>query len=1014
MRNNIKTLITCLSLLFSLSIFAQEESKSIISGILLDNEGIPVSEAIISAEGSKSGISDADGNFSIEILSGVSIVIESEECETLIVNNPLGMNGQTFNLKKLPYQMREKDLVNLPFGTLHKRQISGAVTTLDPSDILSYDARQGVLEAVRGRVPGVMGSSNIHGIGGATVIVDGIPRQDINLFNLNDVEQITVLKDASSRMLYGVQADKGIILITTKKGEAFKKVMNFKFETGIEQPISYPGFMNSADYMTYHNEALANDTLYGNISIDQYNNHFYSQDVIDSSRANVNKYKYPNEDYYSSDYLSSYTKRFSFFGETSGGNENVSYYSNFGWRRNSSLLNLGNGSEQKSDVFNIRGNVNYKVNDMIQMDMSALVIYDIDNRPNYTGPDYWDIASTYHPNYFPLLIPSNLVKDSSLLDAATFVNGNNLLGGTNQFRSNIYGDLFLGGVSSTTNRTLQVKPGLDFDLNKITEGLKAKVYMALDMNNVIQTYQDNTYSIYQPNFVQDSMGNESLEVTKYGIDEKKDNKTVGDASMYSRYTYYGSINYDRTFSDHQISAVAMTYYDNLTLTGVYYPQKNLHFGIRANYLYKNKYSAEFTGVYAGSSKISEDALFSFSPGVSLGWILSEESFLSGNSFLNFLKARASWGRINTDESVSDYYLYKTITGTSSNYYYGNGTSYNRSVRFSSLGNSNLMFPQRNEMTFGLDALLAGGIWFETTYYISSSDENLIKRTEYYPMILGGIYPYDNYNSFQNQGLELGLKISNKIGNLEYKVGATLLTVSQMVKQIDEPNYEDDYLKQEGQISDARFGLEFDRFYTESDFDTNGDLLAGEAIPVFGKVSPGDLKYRNLNEDGYIDNNDRKIIGGSAPDEQLALEIQLKYKNFELFALGSAQFGATSYTSGDYYWVDGDDKYSDVIKERWTPGSGQDASYPKLTTLSNSNNFRNSTFWLYDTDAFTLHALQLSYNIQAQNLSWVKSAQVYLRGNNLLTIAKEKEKLLLNTTSGPQMRGIFTIGLNASF
>ena len=437
----------------------------IINGRLADSEGMPVSEATVSTEGSKSVMSDANGNFSIGILQGVSIVIEADDYESLIIKDPEGKDGQTFNLVKMPFQMREKDKVILPFGSLRKRQISGAVSTLDPSEILSYDAREGVIEAIRGRVPGLMGSNNIHGIGGATVIVDGIPVTDIGLFNLNEIEQITVLRDAASRMLYGVQADKGVIMITTKNGNPFKKEMNFRFETGMNQPISYPEFMNAADYMTYYNEALANDTLYGNISTVQYNKNFYRQGVIDSTRSGIDNLRHPDEEYYNSDYLRNYTQHFSLYGEASGGNENITYYSNFSWRRNKGLLNLGNGADEKNDVFNIRGKVNYKVNDIIRMDLSAMVIYDVDKSPNYTGPDFWDIASSYHPNYFPMLIPSSMLTDTALLDAAVMVGGDNLLGGTNQFRTNVYGDLTLGGISSTTSRTLQVKPGLDFGLH---------------------------------------------------------------------------------------------------------------------------------------------------------------------------------------------------------------------------------------------------------------------------------------------------------------------------------------------------------------------------------------------------------------------------------------------------------------------------------------------------------------------------------------------------------------------
>ena len=1014
MKKMYKIFVFSFTLLWSCSILAQEIPKITIQASIADSDGLPVSNALISADGAKTVQSDASGRFSIELLPGSPLIIEADSYASLLLNNPEEYHGQVITMEKLPYQMREKDLVNVPFGTLHKRQISGIVSTLDPAEILSYDARQGIFDAIRGRVPGVLYSSNIHALGDAMIFVDGIPNVYADALPLNEIEQITVLRDAASRMLYGVQADKGIIMITTKKGKPFKKELKFNIESGINQPIRYPEYLDAGNYMTYYNEALANDKLYGFISTDEYNKNVYRQGVIDSTRSGIDPIKYPDDSYYNADYLRSFTSHFSLFGEASGGTDKVNYYSSFSWRSNNSLLKLGNGADQRGDIMSLRGKVNYKVNDFIRMDISAMVLYALDKRPNYSGPDFWDVASSYHPNYFPMLLPASMISDTALLDAALRVDGDNLLGGTNQFRSNVYGDLFLGGVRNNTQRIIQINPKLEFDLKRITKGLKANVYMSVDMYNNIETYQDNSYAIYERSYNTDTLGNENLEIEKYGIDEKSDNKTVGDAYVYNRYTVYAGLNYDRVFNNHGVSALAMGFYDNYNLSGVYYPQKYLHFGFRANYMFKNKYVAEFTGVYAGSSKFSPEVKYAFSPGLSAGWIMSEESFLAGNSLLNFLKIRGSWGIINTDQMITQYYLYNTNANTSTTFNYGNGSSSNRSLRIYTLGNSSLMFPKRSELTFGMDAVIAEMLFLEASYFISSSLDNIVLRDDYYPDVAGGVNRYENYNSFQTRGLEIGLQVKDRIGDFGYSVGATFMTVAEKVLKIDELPYEDEYLKKEGQPMDAMFGLVFDRFYTESDFDADGNLIPGEAVPVFGRVSPGDLKYVDQNDDMLINDNDRINIGGSLPDQQLALELRLRYKGFELFALGTAAFGASRYASGNYYWVDGNDKYSNVITGRWTPGSDQNATYPRLSSRNSTNNFRNSTFWLYSTNAFTLHALQITYNISTQKLSWLDRAQIYVRGNNLLTLSKEKEKLLLNTGRSPQMRGLVTVGLNASF
>lgn len=1015
MKSIVKILVFSIALILSSGAFGQENLKSTIKGRLANNDGSPVIGATISAEGVRSVLSDADGNFTIEVSTETALLINAEGYKSLLIKKPEEMVSNSILMVKLPFKMTESDMVNMPFGTLPSRMISSAVSTLDPKEILSYDARQDVLEAIRGRIPGVFNSRNINGIGDATVVIDGIPTTELGSLNLNEVEQITVLRDAASRMLYGVQADKGVILITTKNGQPYKKEMRINFESGINKAISFPEYMSAADYMNFYNEALGNDTLYGLISSDAYKENYFRQDIIDSTRAGSDRIKYPDEDYYNSTYLKNFTNQFSLFGEVSGGNENVNYYSNFGWRRSNSLLKIGNAANEGRDVLNIRGKVNYQVNDFIRMNMSAWIVYDLNNSPNYTGPDFWDIAASYHPNYFPMLIPTSMFSDSTLLGAATLIDGNMVLGGTNQFRSNVYGDQVLGGVISNINRGLQIRPGLDFDLSGITEGLSANVTMAVDMNNNIQTFQDNSYAIYERSYETDTSGVESMVISKYGIDEKEDNRSIGsDISMYNRYTYSAVLNYDRVFNDHKVNTMALGYYDVYTLTGSYYPQKHLHFAGRANYMYKNKYVAEFTGVYAGSSRFGPQVKYGFSPGITLGWIMTEEGFLSGSTFLNYLKVRGSYGVIDTDQMISQYYLYNSIASASTTFVYGNGKSANRSLRFSGLGNSNLMFPKRKELSVGFDAVIAKKLSLETNYFVSQSLDNIVEREEYYPQIMGGIYRYENYNSFQTSGLDLGLKFKDKIGDLGYNIGVTYMAVSEKVLQKDELANIEEYLSQVGQPMDARFGLVYDRFYTEADFGVDGNLNPGEPIPAFGKVSPGDLRYLDLNNDMVIDANDKKIIGGSLPDHQLSLEFRLQYKSFELFALGTAQFGASNYTSGNYYWVDGNDKYSNVISGRWTPGSGQNASYPRLTSQSSSNNFRNSTFWLYSQNAFNLHALQLSYNFQTQKISWMQSAQVYVRGFNLLTISKESEKLLLDVGKSPKMRGIFTIGLNASF
>jgi len=276
------TVVLLMNIMVNQTAYSQDGGRTV---SVTDLEGNPVAGALITiGEGNNQKITDENGLFTIQVKNRTPVLIEAEGFEPKLayaMPPPLGMGSVV--LIKMPYRMTASDKVNVPFGTIRNRQLTGAATILKPEEILKYDQSAGYAGALNGRVPGLFGANNIRGKSNPLVVVDGIPRS-ANDINLQEIEQITVLKDLSSAMMYGSQANNGVILISTKRGELLQRKMRVTAENGYSTPYSYPNFLNAADYMTYFNQARLNDGLSA----------IYSDQEIDNTRSGLNPVRYPD------------------------------------------------------------------------------------------------------------------------------------------------------------------------------------------------------------------------------------------------------------------------------------------------------------------------------------------------------------------------------------------------------------------------------------------------------------------------------------------------------------------------------------------------------------------------------------------------------------------------------------------------------------------------------------------------------------------------------------------------
>jgi TonB-linked SusC/RagA family outer membrane protein len=982
----IKILVALISLnlLFQVSSFGQK------AVVVKDESGNPVPGVSITiGEGSAPIFTNQSGEFPLKIDSRTPILIEAAGYEPQIVTAYPAVELASVVLTKASIQMSSKDAVRIPFGSFKKRQIPGAVTSFNPDEIIKYDRAKDFQELISGKIPGFFGSADNRGLGAPLVVVDGVPRSGLD-YNLQQIEQITVSKDLLTSMLYGGQANNGVIYITTKRGQPLKKNLNFTLESGMNKAISYPKFLNSSQYMTLYNEALRNDGL----------TEKYLQADIDANASGSDPIHYPNQDYYNSTFLKNFSSYSNVVGEASGGNDVAQYYLNIGWNRMTGILKPGEGGDEKKDRINVRGNVDYKLNEVLKLRFDAAVIFNIINQPRYTiaGTDFWTLSSTLYPNSAAALIPASLMLDETLLGAAKLVDGKYLLGGTSEYLTNIYGELTKNGPTQINNRLLEMNVGLDFDLKSITEGLSASLFFTYDLQNIFRTDIPNSYAVYQPIYI----GNTIDSWKKSNVDAKVNTMNLSDVTFARRNGLYGKVDYHKVSGDHELTLNSFGYYDQLSMEGILQPLKHVNIGLRANYNFRQKYIVELAGLVNGSIKLSESDKWGFAPGIGLGWIASEEDFLKGNSFVDYLKVRANLALTNNDELLTVYFPGHDFYTASSVFSYNNAAGSNTSYLLN-LGNPNLRFEKRLNYNFGFEGLMLDRkLGVEASYFYYKTYDVITKRVNYIPTYFGSTF-YENYGSYKNQGVELGLSYTENAGDVTVRFGTNFVYSVPKTLVIDELNYPEDYRKATGKPSDAMFGFvalglfkdqtEINNYYPQT----------------FGTVKPGDIKYEDLNGDKVIDDLDQKMIGNSHSRIEYSFNLSLKYKAFELFALATGQTGMSTYFNNPYYWVYGARKYSDVVLNRWTSATSATATYPRLTTLPNENNFRNSTYWLYKNNWFTLQTAQLSYTLPVK-IARIKEARFFLRGNNLMTISKIKDKSQLNIGTAPQTR-FYSLGIS---
>lgn len=906
--------------------------------------------------------------------------------------------------------------VEVAFRTMDQQDLLGGISVINMRELVKKGNTSNSIQYVDNEIGGFSGSA-IWGQNEMLVVVDGMIR-DYNNVLPHEIEQITVLKGAAAVVLYGPRAAKGVLQITTKRGDMGDLQIKVHANTGVYTPKSYPKYMGSAEYMQYYNQACVNDGI----------SKVYSDLDIYNHASGINPYRYPTFDMYSSDYLRKAYMRYEGNLEVTGGNDRVKYYTTTGYYRESSQLKVGNAADNYISRFYVRGNTDVKITDILSAKADANVtFYD-----SYSAStDWWGQAATLRPYLVSPLLPLSMIDPEDKATMETVLNSNYLqnggqyfLGGTQQNMTNPYADAVAAGDSKFVSRQFQFNTVFDIDLKSVTKGLMLRAKYGIDYASTYNQGYSNTYATFTPTWTNANGKDQIFSVTVNNEDKKTGNENISGSSYRYTYNVSGQLDYSRTFAEkHNVFAMALANLWQTQRNGHYHRTTNVNLGFQLSYNYAHKYYADFSAALPYSTKLPEGKRSKFSPTATLGWNIAREDLLKSSIF-DDLMLSASAGIINQDidlttsDNEDGYYLWKPVVQQGGWYSWGDNGGLS-ATEFQRGENLEMTYIQRKEFTVGL----RGSMWkkaltFDVNFFYNSTEGGLARVTSLYPIYFtqvgypsSSIIPYANYNIDKRTGIDFAIKGQQKFGDWDLSLGLTGMFYESLATKRDEMIAEgNEYLSVIDQPLNALWGLKCAGIYQSQE-----EIDNAVAKPTFGEVRPGDLKYIDQNGDNKIDDNDRVFLGRWDTPFMMGINFTAKWKNFTLYTMGNFYFGGNGMKDSKYYWMPSTSKYSEIARDSWTPETAKTALYPRLTTTNGNNNYRYSDFWMYSTNRFNLRKVQLTYEMPESILgdSFVKGLNLWVSGDNLLTIAPERKILEMNVGSAPQTR-YYSIGLTASF
>ena len=981
-----------------LSMGASAQEKITVTGTVVDGTGETIIGASVMEVGTTNGtVTDFDGNFKLQV--------KNENAQIRI--SYIGFTTKTVKVSRNPMNITiDEDnktlteVVVVGYGAQKKESVIGAISQVSSKDLLSTPAAN-VTQAIAGKIPGVVttqtsgapgmddatinirGRATFAGDGSPLVMVDGVERA-FSQVAPDDIESISVLKDASATAVYGVRGANGVILVTTKRGKEMKPEVSFTGNFMWGTATRKPNYLNSYDSVTLLEEALKNDGLpsqYSAADLEMY------RKSCNGELTGADALLYPNVDWYD-EVLNDWAPSQRYNVSVRGGTKRMRYYVSGEMYNQSSLVkNLstdeyGNSSSPGYNRYAFRANMDFFLSKDLTFSVNFGTRFENRHGSNTNeSSTYYDVFA--YVNHTPgwLFPVSYEVQNGD--ETKT------LYGGNANFQNNIVAALSKGGFYKGTNTISEINLIADYKMDWLTEGLSVKGMVSFDYDSYYRKTFGRTYATYELNDRDNYMSQDAY--NKYNVDGQLA-YTKSSSTTYKLYME-AQINYARRFGKHDVTGMVLYNQNDYRYNSELAKRYQGLVG-RVTYGYDDKYLFEFNAGYNGSENFMKGNRFGFFPAFSIGWRLTQEKFMEKTKdWLNNLKIRASYGEVGNDiykvNGVEQRFLFEEHWISASNYNIGNGTV--PAYYEKQYPNYGVTWERAKKYNLGIEFGLFNGMLNGNIDLFHEKRKDILTEYLSRPQWVGVTMAAGNLGETKNSGYEIELHHSNTIGKeFRYNVGVTFSHAANEIVSMDEPAGKTDYRKREGHPINQYFGLICEGFVTSAD-------LADPNFPVStysNNVQVGDLKYKDMNNDGFIDDRDETFIGYSdIPENTYALTLGATYKGWGVEVMFQGVDHVSRYYDADaMYAFYNNGKAKDIHLGRWNPSLSEsenlaNATYPLLHYGSTGDhNQRQNSFFLKNGAFVRLKNVELSYNLPA---AWVQkagmsSARIYVNGNNLIT------------------------------
>lgn len=982
----------------------QQTREKVVKGVVSDNMG-PVIGATVFVKGTQNGmITNLDGEFKLTVPVGATIIVSYIGYD----NKEIVYKGEP----ELKIQLNEnvtalEEVQVIAYGTTKKVTITGALSSVKSDEIMKSPVGS-IANALSGKVPGLSSVQEsgqpgaddakiyVRGVGSLTeglstplMLVDGVERSFYQL-DPNEVEDITVLKDASATAVFGVRGANGVVLVTTKRGIEGKAKISFSTSAALQLPTRIPEFANSYDYASTFNNAQLRDGV-------TENNLYFTPDMLDAFRTNSDPMIYSDTNW--TDMLikrSALQTQHNF--NISGGSNRVRYFASLGVFTQDGLFKTFNthGHETgfKYNRYNYRVNMDVDVTKTTSMKINLGGRLTDRREPNYNNGTATNVKSLFRDVYWtpPFAGPGVVDGKWVTINKQTF----GKFGSVGDALNSYYGKGFNTFEDNVVNFDFVLEQKLDL----LTKGLKAHVKGAYNSGASITKRREGRADCYE------AFLGENDEILLKKIQENQILGYSDEKYGQSRDWYIeAAVNYQRKLGDHSVSALLMYnqnmkyYYSDKQYPGI--PRSYVGLVGRATYDYKTRYLLDLSIGYNGSENFAEGKRFGTFPAGSIGWIISEEPFMQSlKPVISYLKLRGSYGIVGNDK-VSDgsRFLYLPDSYSFTNDKYGFGSNINNllaGAKESKIGNPNVTWETAAKQNYGIDLhFFDSRLKTSFDYFIEHRKDILISRN-INPGYLAISLPIVNMGKVDNKGFEITARWEDQIQNVRYHVGTNWGYAKNKVIFKDEIPQPYEWMRQTGKPVGQQFGYKYDGFFTEEDAKSYASSKGKEGgIPDHGSgFTPmaGDVKYKDLNGDGKIDNNDVSAIGNPIyPLLSGNVMMGVSWKGFDVSMTWSGAFKTSRLLDSFYRNPFGETNNRSLlqymIEDAWTPEKGNASKAPAISlTNSKPNNYKNSDLWLRDASYIRLKNVEIGYSFSKKVLSKIRlsSLRLSMSGYNLLT------------------------------